>query len=100
AVEVPVGEDLGDRERMRDVRVARLARLAGVGGLGEAVGLGEAGDVLRLQVAEALGAEEFGCCRHGVRLPDPKVLTRSGRWASSRCASGPRCRSCRWQSRA
>jgi hypothetical protein len=32
AVEVPVGQDLGDRERMRDVRVARLAGLAGVGG--------------------------------------------------------------------
>src|SRR5205814_3980146 len=25
--EVPAGEDLGDRERMRDVRVAQLARL-------------------------------------------------------------------------
>ncbi len=53
AVEVPAGEDLGDRERMGDVGLARLARLARVRGAREAVGLGEARDVRRLQVAEA-----------------------------------------------
>ena len=60
AVEVPVGQDLGHREGVRDVRVAGLARLAGVRGLGEAVRLGEARDVLRLQVAEAGGLQEGG----------------------------------------
>src|SRR5579859_7056749 len=65
---------------MRDVRVARLAGLAGVRGLGEAVGLGEARDVLRLQVREAALvevrlAERKG--RHADRLtPKPPAPAR------------------------
>jgi hypothetical protein len=53
-VEVPVGEDLGDRQGMGNVRVSGLAHLAGVRGLREAVGLREARDILRLEVAEAV----------------------------------------------
>ena len=34
-VEPPLRQDAGDRERMRDVRLARLAELAAVRGLGE-----------------------------------------------------------------
>jgi hypothetical protein len=75
AIQMPVGQDLGHRKGVRDVRVAGLARLAGVRGLGKAVRLGEAGDVRRLQVAEARGAEEVGGCRHGARLPDPSGVT-------------------------
>ena len=64
-VEVPVGEDLGDRERMRDVRARPTgADLARVRRVGEAVGLGEARHVLRLQVAEAALLEQSG-----LRLP-------------------------------
>jgi len=57
-VEMPIGEDLGDGQGVRDVRVARLSRLPGVRRLREPVSLGEARDVLRLQVAEAIGVRQ------------------------------------------
>jgi len=57
-VEMPIGEDLGDGQGVRDVRVARLPRLPGVRRLREPVSLGEARDVLRLQVAEAIGVRQ------------------------------------------
>ena len=59
-VEVPVGQDLRDRERVRDVGVAGLPRLAVVRRLREAVGLGKPSHVLRLQVSEAARVEELG----------------------------------------
>src|SRR4029078_2999939 len=68
AVEVPVGEDLGDGERVRDVRVAGLAGLPGVGGFRKAVRLGEARHVLRLQVAETALLKCGYCSGHGGRL--------------------------------
>ena len=52
-VEMPRGENLRYRERMRDVRLARLACLSGMRRLREAVRLGEPRDVARLQVPEA-----------------------------------------------
>src|SRR6185503_280528 len=52
-VEVPLGQDFGYCEGVRDVRLAGLARLPGMRRLGETVRVSEAGDVARLQVAEA-----------------------------------------------
>ncbi len=78
AVEVPVGEDLGDRQGMRDVGIAGLPRLAGVRGLGEAVGLREARDVLRLQVREAVGVRKLDCGGHGVNSYNPILLILKG----------------------
>jgi hypothetical protein len=51
-VEVPLGEDLGDGERVRDVRLAALAILARVRGARDLVGLLDVLDVPRLEVAE------------------------------------------------
>ena len=53
-VELPVGDDLGHRERMRDIRVAAQPELALVSGVAELVGLFDAADVARLEVAEVL----------------------------------------------
>src|SRR5919204_3503194 len=76
AVEMPAGEDLGDRERVGNVRVTRLARLPGVRGLGEAVGLLQARDVLRLQVAEAFGIAKYrGSRRHAAQFCTKYVIT-------------------------
>ena len=69
AVEVPVGQDFGDRQRVRDVGVAGLALLAGVRGVREAVGLGQAVDVLGLQVPET-GLIEERNGGHAVSLPE------------------------------
>ena len=65
-VELPVGEDLGDRERMRDVGVAALPELALVGGVAELVGLLDAADVARLEVAEVLPQVADGDGGHGL----------------------------------
>ena len=53
-VEVPLREDVGDGERVRDVGLARLAELPVVRGLAEVVGRLQLRDVLRLQVAGPL----------------------------------------------
>ncbi|MPN42216.1 hypothetical protein SDC9_189772 [bioreactor metagenome] len=55
-VELPLGEDLGNRNRVRDIGLARAPELAQVGGVGEAVGLFDAGDVGGREVA----ADAFG----------------------------------------
>ena len=49
-VELPVREDLGDRDRVRDVGFAGLAELALVGRVAEVVGLLEAGEVRGLEI--------------------------------------------------
>src|SRR5205814_6203469 len=73
---MPASEDLGDRERVRDIRVARLARLAGVGRFREAVGLLQARNVLRLQIAEALGISQYrGSRRHAAQFCTKYVIT-------------------------
>src|SRR5438105_8641093 len=67
---------------MRDVGIAGLPHLPGVRGLGEAVGLGETRDILRLQIAEASLLESWDDRRrHRVRLPDPVgfLQARTGR---------------------
>jgi hypothetical protein len=96
-VEVPLGEDLGHRQRVRNIGVARLAGLAGVRGFREAVSLGEARHVLRLQVAETGRIGELHGRNHAARLPR---FTAWARREASDCASGPRCRPCRSRSRA
>ena len=65
-VEAPLRQDAGDRERMRDVRLAGLAELAAVRGLGELERALDERDVRRRQVvAEVSG--ELGDFRHGAR---------------------------------
>ena len=59
-VELPVGADLGDRERMRDVRLARLADLAEVRRVGEAEG--------PLDLLDLVGREVFG--EPGIQMLD------------------------------
>ncbi len=54
-VEVPFGEHLRHRERVRDVRLAALAVLARMRRARDAVGLLDLLDVLRLEVAEDCG---------------------------------------------
>jgi hypothetical protein len=51
-IQVPLGEDLGDREGMRDVRLAALPVLAGVRGARDVVRFFDLRDILRLEVAE------------------------------------------------
>ena len=58
-VELPVRQDLGDRDRVRDVRLARLAVLPLVGGVAEVVRLFEAGEVGRLEVSGDALLEAF-----------------------------------------
>jgi hypothetical protein len=53
-IEVPLREDVGDRQRMGDVGLARLAELALVGLLAEVIGRLQLRDVLRLEVAGPL----------------------------------------------
>ncbi len=65
-VELPVGDDLGDGERMRDVRVAAQPELPLVSGVAELVGLFDSTDVARLQVAEVLPEVGEGDRRHGL----------------------------------
>src|SRR5262249_38782649 len=60
SVELPIGDDLGDGERVRDVGVAAEPELAVVGGVAELVGLLDAPDVARLEVAEVL-PQAGGC---------------------------------------
>ena len=62
-VELPLRQDAGDGERMRDVRLAGLAELAAVRGFGELERALDERDVRRRQVvAEVPG--EFGDLRH------------------------------------
>ena len=51
AVEVPLGEDLGHRDRVGDIGIAGLAELALVGGFAELVRALELNNVLRLEIA-------------------------------------------------
>ena len=75
-VEMQLGEDVGDRERVDDVGIAGLAELTFVCGFGEVVGGFELRDVLRLQVAGEALEERLrfghGSGNHGaVRLREP-----------------------------
>src|SRR5256885_15499451 len=53
-VELPVGDDLRDRHRMRDVGMAAQPELPLMRGVAELVGFLDAADVARLKVAEVL----------------------------------------------
>ena len=86
-VELPLGEDLGDRERVRDVGLAALAVLALVGGVAEVVGLLDAGEVGGLEVAgDALPAGP----RRERRLRASRQPPRSDATCTGR-ARGPAC---------
>ena len=54
-IELPLGAQAGDGDRMGDVGLAAGAELAEVGLVGEAIGLAHAADVGRVQVAELGG---------------------------------------------
>jgi hypothetical protein len=54
-VEPPFGADSGDRDRVRDVRLARRAELAEVCLVGEPVRLADAPDVGSVEVVELAG---------------------------------------------
>jgi len=65
-VELPIGDDLGDGHRMRDVGMAAQPELPLVRGVAELVGFFDAGDVARLEVAEVLpeiGDRDGGHCQ-------------------------------------
>ena len=79
-VELPLREDLGDRERVRDVGLAGLAELALVGRVAEVVGLFEAGEVGGLEVAGDALPEAFEG-GHGAHRNRPR------RFGVQRCAT-------------
>ena len=62
-VEAPLRQDARDRERVRDVGLARLAELAAVGGLGELERALDERDVRRRQVMAQVSGE-LGDFRH------------------------------------
>jgi hypothetical protein len=64
-IKMPIGKDAGDRQRMRNIRVAAFAKLPEVGFLRKVVGLGDAREVGGLEVA-GNRARKFGEFRHGV----------------------------------
>ncbi len=59
-VEVPLGEDLGDFDGMRDVRLAGAPELTLVSGLGELIGRLNLTHVLRLQVGGCIAQKQLG----------------------------------------
>jgi hypothetical protein len=67
-IEVPLGEDVGDRERVRDVGLARLAELPFVRLLAEVIRRLQLRDVLRLEVTGPL--LEYGSGGGGPLLND------------------------------
>ena len=62
-IELPLGAQARDRDRMGDVRLAAGAELAEMGFVGEAVGLAHPADVARVEVVELAGqgGERGGC---------------------------------------
>jgi hypothetical protein len=74
-IELPLGEDLGDRDRVRDVRLAAAPELAEVGGVAEAEGLLDVRDVGRRQVLpQPLG--QVGEADDDLRLGDAVLRRR------------------------
>jgi hypothetical protein len=59
-IEVPLAEDVGDGERMRDIGFAGAAELALVGALGELVSRFELGDIVRLEITGQFLKERRG----------------------------------------
>ena len=56
-VEPPLRQDARDRQRMRDVRLARLAELAAMGGVGELERALDERDIRRRQVVAEVSGE-------------------------------------------
>jgi len=51
-IQMPVGQDFGDRQGVRDVGFAALAELAGVGAIAEVVGRLDLGGIFRFEVGQ------------------------------------------------
>ena len=81
-VEPPLRQDAGDRQRVRDVRLARLAELAAMGGVGELERALDERDIRRRQVIAEMSGElrDF---RHA------SFAAGCGRSRSARCAGLP-----------